>query len=596
MTVEIGLVFAVLGVAIVLFVTELLRVDVVAILVMISLPWLGLLEPREAFSGLASNAVIAVIGVMILGYGVDKSGVMNRIVVPIIKLAGNSEKKLLGMVSSVVGVFSAFVQNIGAAALFLPALMRISKKTDIPSSRLIMPVGFAAILGGTLSMVGSGPLIILNDLLRQGGLKPFGLFSVTPIGIILLAAGILYFLFLGKWVLPSKKPGKQDGSLQQELIETLDLPSTLYEITIPENSNFVGKTREEVQCWQKFGINLIAIAEGDEILYAPWRHTRFVGGQKLAVLGDKKGVEAFVNKFELILEDDLDEFKELQRGEEAGFAEVIIPPRSPIIGKTIRKIALRKNYNIEPIMLLSRMREERGDFSDQKLRAGDTLIIHGVWQYIRAMADRHRFVLATPVESGRIGKSKPILAMVCFLGAIALALSGLPLGLGLFSGAVAMILLGVVSIDEAYKAVDWRTVFLLAGLIPLGLAMDKTGAANFIANQIMQVLQGNHPIIILTAACVLSTLFSLFMSNVAAAVILVPLVISLAQLTGLDPRPLSLLVAVSAANSFILPTHQVNALLMSPGGYHNADYLKAGGIMTIIFIVIAVSFTYVFYM
>jgi di/tricarboxylate transporter len=244
---------------------------------------------------------------------------------------------------------------------------------------------------------------------------------------------------------------------------------------------------------------------------------------------------------------------------------------------------------------LSGAREERGDFSDQALQPGDALILHGRWEDIKVMGDNRNFVLVTPIETEAAGKTKPATATLCFLGAIVLILSGVPLSLGLLSGALAMIILNIVPIDEAYKAVDWRTVFLLAGLIPLGIAMEKTGAASYVANRMILPLQGSHPLLILIAIAALATLFTLFMSNVAATVVLVPLVMIIGGMTGISPRALALLVAVCASNSFILPTHQVNALLMAPGGYHNADYFKAGGILTIFFIVIAVGLIYLLY-
>lgn len=207
MTPEIALVLTVLAVTVFLFVTEALRVDVIAILIMLALGWLQLVTPQQAFSGLASNAVVSIIAVMILGYGVDRSGLMNRVIKPIMRFAGRSEPRLIGTVSGVVGGISAFMQNVGAAALFLPAMLRIAKQTHIPVSRLLMPMGFAAILGGTLSMVGSSPLIILNDLMQAGGQEKFGLFSVTPLGLVLLGAGIVYFMLAGKYVLPAKTGG-----------------------------------------------------------------------------------------------------------------------------------------------------------------------------------------------------------------------------------------------------------------------------------------------------------------------------------------------------------------------------------------------------
>ncbi len=594
MTPEIILVLAVLVVTVILFVTEAFRVDIIAILVMVTLPWLGLITPVEAFSGLASNAVVAIIAVMILSYGVGRSGVMNRITRQIINVAGKSERRLIGLVAAAVGLISSFMQNIGAVALFLPAVMRISKKMRIPVSRLLMPLGFAGILGGTLTMVGSGPLIILNDLLRQGGQEPFGLFGVTPIGIVLLTAGIVYFLTLGKRVFPESKGG-EIISPQQELIETWDLPSTIFHCVIPPDSPLIGKTREEAQIWARYTINLLALTEGKELLYAPWRYTRFVAGQELAVLGTQRDLERFIADFRLEVTTASPQFEALRSGEVAGFAELIIPPRAPVAGKTMRKLAIRKTYGVEPIMLLSGVREEREDFSDRILEPGDAMIIHGHWENIKAMADNRNFVLVTPIETEAAGKSRPTAASLCFLGAIALILLGVPLALGLLSGALAMIILRIVPIDEAYKAVDWRTVFLLAGLIPLGIAMEKTGAASLVATRMISPLQGSHPLLILVAIAALTTLFSLFMSNVAATVVLVPLVLIIGDVAQISPRALALLVAVCAANSFVLPTHQVNALLMAPGGYHNADYLKAGGILTIIFIVIAVGLIYLLY-
>ena len=595
MTPEILLVLAVLVVTIILFATEAFRVDVIAILIMVTLPWLGLITPTEALSGLASNAVVAIIAVMILSYGVGRSGVMDRIARPIIRVAGRSEKRLIGLVAAAVGLISSFMQNIGAVALFLPAVMRISRNMRIPISRLLMPLGFAGILGGTLTMVGSGPLIVLNDLLKQGGQEPFGLFGVTPVGIALLSAGVLYFLVLGRFVLPVVSTEREPPSPQQEMIETWRLPSTISHAIIPPGSPLIGKTREETALWMRYHIILLALTEGDELLYAPWRYTRFIEGQELALLGTESDIERFIADFRLQVAPASPQFEALRSGEVAGFAELIIPPRAPVASKTMRELALRKTYGVEPIMLLSGVREEREDFSDRVLEPGDAMILHGRWENIKAMADNRNFVLVTPIETEAAGKSRPVAAALCFLGAIMLILLGVPLALGLLSGALAMILLRVVPIDEAYRAIDWRTVFLLAGLIPLGIAMEKTGAASYLAHQLIVPLQGGHPLLILAAVAALATLFTLVMSNVAATVVLVPLVMIIGSLAAINPRALALLVAVCASNSFILPTHQVNALLMAPGGYHTADYLKAGGLLTIIFIVIAVGLIYLWY-
>lgn len=595
MTPEIALVLAVLAVTVFLFVTEALRVDVIAILVMLALGWLQLVTPQQAFSGLASNAVVSIIAVMILGYGVDHSGLMNRVIKPIMRFAGKSEPRLIGAVSGVVGGISAFMQNVGAAALFLPAMLRIAKRTHIPASRLLMPMGFAAILGGTLSMVGSSPLIILNDLMQAGGQEKFGLFSVTPLGLILLGAGIAYFMLAGKFVLPAKTGEDTSEKQQRELIDSWQLPTLIHELRVPPASALIGKTREETGMETGYRLHLIALADEDEILYAPWRHAHFAAGQVLAVIGEHDDVKRFSTEWGLELHETVERFEALQNPTAAGYAELFVAPRSSLAGKSIRDISFRRLYKVEPLLLLSGGEADRGDFSDRPLHPGDTLVVHGRWSELKALARDRDFVVATPVEAEDIDESKAWFAGLCFAGAIGLALSGATLSMALMSGALAMILLRVISIDDAYRSIDWRTVFLLAGLIPLGVAMEKTGAASYVAHQMMLVLTGGHTLLILLAIATLTTLFSLFMSNVAATVLLVPLVIELSALAGIDPRGAVLLVGVSASNSFILPTHQVNALLMGPGGYRNADYMRAGGGMTLLFLGIAVGYIYLFH-
>jgi di/tricarboxylate transporter len=456
-------------------------------------------------------------------------------------------------------------------------------------------MGFAVILGGTLTMVGSGPLIILNDLLKQDKLEKLGFFSVTPVGLVLTIAGIGYFLVFRRAVLPEREcPARTNN--QQKLIENWHLPQGVHYAAIPPGSRIAGLTREETGLGTAYALNLLAILESRSVLHAPWRFSRFAAGQTLVLLGRREDAGRFARDFGLEAAGDREDVQDLLSKLGSGFAEIIIPSRSRYAGRTLREMAMRRNFAVEPIALLSGDGEPMHDFSDRVFKAGDTFVVFGRWENIRAMDDQRDFVVSTSIEEAAAGIPRPLQALLCFAGAIVLILAGFSISLALFSGALAMVLLRVISIDDAYGAVDWRTVFLLAGLIPLGIAMDKTGAAAYLAGQLMQVLQGHHPLFLLAAVAVLTTVFSLFMSNVAAAVLLVPLVIKMAQLASLDPRMLALLVAVCASNSFLLPTHQVNALLMGPGGYRNSDFLRAGGIMTVLFLGLAVGTFYLFYL
>ena len=590
-------VLTVLIATVVALVFEVVRIDVIALVCMLALGWTGVLTPQETLLGFSSNAVIAMIAVMILGKGIAKTGIMDRFSRAVLEKVGTKKTSVIGVMSLSVGMLSGLIQNIGAAALFLPGILNISRREKIPASALIMPIGFAAILGGTLSMVGSGPLILINDLLRSADLAPYGLFSVTPVGIVLLLSGIGFFFVFGTFVLPRSETPGESVSEQDKLIEALHLPHRIWHYAIPKGSALAGKTTEQSGVWGKFNLNILGISHGREAEYAPWREAKFEAGQEMALLGDEENVKKFASAYNLIHQKQADQFSSLNDPKRAGFAEVIIPPRSEMMGQTIRRFSLRKRYAVEPVMMFSKGEEIRGDFSDRLILPGDTMVVYGLWENISDLKTSSDFVVATPftVETKQ-NPSKIWVAALCFLCAIGLAMTGAPISLAFFTGAIAMILTRVLTIQEAYLAIEWKVVFLLAGLIPLGVAMQKTGTAAFLAENVMSLVQGGHPALILLTVAVLSTLFSLFMSNVGAIVVLAPLVMSMAHIGGLDPRPLALMAAVCAANSFILPTHQVNAFLMSSGGYRNADYFKAGGAMTLLFLIVVVPVFYFFYL
>jgi di/tricarboxylate transporter len=589
-------VFIILIATVALLISEIVRIDVVAILCMLSLCWTGVLTPQEALSGFSSNAVIAMMAVMILGHGISKTGAMDQFSRAVLRKVGTNNSRIIGLMSLSVGSLSGFIQNIGAAALFLPGILNISRRGKIPASALIMPIGFATILGGNISMVGSGPLILINDLLRNASLEPYSLFTVTPVGLLLLLSGIVFFLLLGRYALPKTETPGESVSEQEKLINALHLPFDIRQYSISPESPLIGKTTEQSGVWNTFRLNILGISRGRDVEYAPWRETRFEAGQELALLGNEEDIQRFVSEFRLEPIEQSGRFASLTDSDRSGFAEVIIPPRSGMVGQSIRMYSLRKRHAVEPVMLFSRGEEVRGDFSDHKTGPGDTIIVHGLWDKLNDLRSDANFVVATPFDVEKKYPSKTWAALLCFAAAIGLALAGFPISVAFFTGATAMVLIRVLDMQEAYQAIEWKVVFLLAGLIPLGVAMQKTGAAALLAEQVMTVVQGRHPLFLVLTVAVISTLFSLFMSNVGAIVVLAPLVMNMAQIGGFDPRPLALMAAVCAGNSFVLPTHQVNALMMSAGGYRNADYIKAGGGMTLLFIFVVVTIFYLFYL
>ena len=609
LTFEMVVVLIVIAVTIGLFVSEIVRVDVAAFSIMVLLGLLtavpgldGLVDVRQLFNGFSSNAVISIIAVMIIGAGLDRTGAMSTVATWITRVGGATESRIILLISSVVGVISSFMQNVGAAALFLPVVSRVSARTGLPMSRLLMPMGFCAILGGTMTMVGSSPLILLNDLLISINettsdavqMETFSLFSVTPIGVGLVLTGLLYFIIFGRFVLPSSNRD-DTGTAQSTLAyfnATYGLDGIIHEIDVPHGSLLAGHTMGDLQT--AFNVQVIATAFQGRTYTAPPRDIMIEAPAKLAIIADARAIADFKEAFDLPEASELETFAESLHPGKAGIAEVVIPPGSSVIGKNMRDLWLRKVYGLSPLIIYrggETLTQDNCDFGGMPLEAGDTLVCHTPWEaLVRLEKDRDFVVVTTDFPHEDLRPKKIGWALTFFAIAITLVLfSDLRLSLCLLVGAVGMILSKVLTIDEAYGAVSWQTVFLLASLIPLGQAVQATGTAGWIADQVLYVMDGMPLWVLQAAIAVLATFFTLVMSNVGATVLLVPLAVNIALGAGADPALFALTVAISTSNSFLIPTHQVNALIMGPGGYRVIDFMRAGGIMTILFLVVSLS-------
>lgn len=613
-TTEMGVVLGLLAFTVFLFVSEIIRIDLAALLVLVTVGILSyfpgletLADVNHLFDGFASNAVISIIAVMIVGAGLDRTGIMNKVAAMILKHGGSSETRVLPIVSGTVGFISSFLQNVGAAALFLPVVSRISVRSGIPLSRLLMPMGFCAILGGTMTMVGSSPLILLNDLILTANeglpddlkMEPFGLFSVAPIGAALIATGILYFLVLGRRVLPGSSDPIEpvSGKGTTEYLERVyGLHAQVFEVDVPADSPLVGEILADIN--NDNNIYIISTFYRGKASMIQILTAEIAAPCRLAFIGSDEAVHDFARRYELTVRPDLDVFIEEFAQTNAGVAELVIPPDSKLIGKSPRDILLRKTYGLGLMAIhrgeetLSHVKTEDHEATQIGLvpfQAGDMLVAHTRWDNLtRLKRDRDFIVVTADFPQEELRPHKVNWALFFFLVSLSLILfTEVRLSLCLLTGAVGMLLSRVLSIDEAYRAVGWNTVFLLASLIPLGQAVQNTGTAAWIAQQILIVLDG-WPIWSLQAGvAVLATVFSLVMSNVGATVLLVPLSVSIAVAAGASPALFALTVAISTSNSFIIPTHQVNALIMGPAGYKVMDFVKSGGIMTILFLLVS---------
>jgi len=600
LTSDMMLVLAVLGITIALFVFEVVRVDVVALSVMVLLGLLGLVPSDQLFNGFASNAVISIIAVMILGAGLDRTGVMTVVAAFILRIGGKTTNKIIPLISGTVGGISSLMQNVGATALFLPVVSRISVRTEIPLSRLLMPMGFCAILGGTITMVGSSPLILLNDLisasnasLPQGAetLGHFELFDVAPVGLALLAAGILYFLTIGKWLLPDNRAESSGAPARTKtyFIDTYGIEGDVYELLVTVDSPLVGMRVGDAEKLEG-APRLLAIRNVDAPRMAPPSDEMIWVGTILGVMGTRDTVGRFALDYHCRLQPRVKTFDGLFNPSRAGIAEVVLPPGSTMIGQSIGEARLRKRYGISVLAVNRRGNIINQNVREQVLEAGDCLVSHSTWRDLSELQRERKFIVATDIPKEEQRPQKVGHALAFFALSIGMIMfTDFRLSIALLVGALGMVLTNVLSMDEAYNSVSWKTVFLVASLIPIGLAMELTGTATWIAQQAM-VLLGNMPdIAVQIVIAVLATVFSLVMSNVGATTILVPIAISIALATGANPTMYALIVALSTSNAFILPTHQVNALIIGPGGYRVADFVRVGSLMSLIFLAVMLS-------
>ncbi len=611
--VEIAVVLGILLLTVFLFAFEVVGVDVAAVSVMVMLgllssfsDLLGLAQPlvptADLFRGFSSNAVMSIVAVMIIGAGLDKTGLMGKVAGTILKLAGRTEARVIPAISGTVGFISSFMQNVGAAALFLPVVSRISARTGLPMSRLLMPMGFCAILGGTITMVGSSPLILLNDLIltsnqglpAQHQMETWSLFSVTPIGAALLAGGIAYFVLAGRFVLPGGKHEDlaQATNTMRYFQDLYGLDYVMYEVVVPAGSPLVGKLIDEVE--RDYKLRVVAAQRGgDDLRIGPGGLARDIGIEAdnvLGILSAPGRVEAFVSANGLQLREEPETFAESLAPTKAGIAEVVIRPGSALIGKSARDVWMRKTYGLAMVALHrggKTLREGDG-IRDMPLLAGDALIVHTTWQALAHLERDRNFVVVTTEYPHEELRPHKVIAALAFFGIslFMVLFTDVRLSIALMTGAIGMIVSGVLRIEEAYQAVSWKSVFLLASLIPLGLAVETSGTAAWIAQQTLSLLGGVPTWVLQLAIAVLATFFTLVMSNVGATVLLVPLAVNIAIGAGANPAVFALTVALATSNSFFLPTHQVNALIMGPGGYRVADFMKAGGVMTVLFLAV----------
>lgn len=600
MTTEIALVLAILGAAIVLFSSEKLRVDVISMLVLLSLLLSGLVDIDEAFSGFSSPAVITVWAIYIVSAGLFRTGVADFIGQRVLSVAGAREPRLIGVIMLTVGIMSAFMNNIGATAVLLPAVTSIARRTKVSISKLLIPLSFGSLLGGVTTLIGTPPNLLVSNALREAGLRPFSLFDYTPMGLIIMFSSAAYMVLIGRHLLPERKA-------TADLTESYQVRDYLTEVRVLPGSPLVGKTRIESRLGQEFDLNILArigdqrgltgrakqrLSTSSRRRLTLRRDERIQEGDILIVRGNLDTILSIKEAQGLEIVPDVELSDAELTTDNVAVAEVLIPTRSELVGKTLKEVAFRDKYNLTVLGLWRHGELLRRKLADAPLEFADVLLIQGRRQHINVLRTDPDFLLLEPVELNTRRTHKAPLALGIFsimLGSV--ILGWLHISAAAVLGSILMVLTRCLTMEEAYESIEWKSVFLIAGMLPMGIAMDKTGTARFLADQIVSAVGGLGPQMIMIGLFILTTIITEFMSNAAAAVLVAPIAISTALGLGADPRAFVMGVGMAASNSFLFPIgHQANVLVFGPGGYRFFDFTKVGLPLTLLIWVLMILF------
>ncbi|MDR2012738.1 MAG: SLC13 family permease [Rhodanobacter sp.] len=598
LTTNMTLVFALLAFTVLMLVLEWIRADLVALLVIVVIGITRLLPVEQLFEGFAGNAVISLIAVMIMGAGLDRTGMLNKAASFILRMAGGVESRISLFVNAMVGSLSSVVQSQALSALFLPVVGRISSRTGLPLKRLLLPMACMILCGTNITMISNSPLILLNDLIANANrnlppgaqtIQTFTLFAIAPVGIPLLLCGLIYFALFTRKLLPGEENRQKvtSGRTETYFAETYGIDGDVIELIVTVDSLLVGMSVSEIE--QLRGAPLIlALKTGNEARLAPPGDQMIWVGSVLGVLGKREAVSDFANTQLCQVQPRLRNFGNLFNPNRAGIAEVVIPPNSHWVKRSVSELRVRKTHGISVLAVNRGDQVFREDVRQVTLRAGDTLVMHGFWRDLAQAAESHDFVVVTdyPKDEQRPGKIWHAAAF--FALALGLGLfTDIKLSIAMLAGAVGMLLTGVLNMDEAYDAINWKTIFTLACLIPLGWAMDSTGAAAWIAQEVLHYLGAWPQWALQTVIAVLTLFLAQIVSNVGATVMMVPMAINVALASGGNPAAYALVVAISTANAFIIPfANPVIMIVTGPGGYRVRDFLRVGIPLTVLMLAV----------
>jgi di/tricarboxylate transporter len=586
---EILLTLGIAAGALALFAWNRVRMDVVGIIVMATLMVTGLVSPQQGVSGFANEAMLTVAAMFVLSAGLVRTGAIDALGRWIARLAGKSEGRLLAISMLLVIPLSAFINNTPVVVVMIPMILGITRQTGIAPSRIFMPISFASQMGGTLTLIGTSTNLLVAGLVLELGLDRIGLFDITPPALVLTAVGVLYLLTVGHWLTPTRSP-------PTDLIASYELREYLTGLIVEPDSPLAGRTLRESRFGEQHGLQVIGIEREGERISSPRGGAHLQTDDLLLVRGKIADIARITETEHLRIAGtrpdlplDATEAPESAAGSNERLAEVIVPPRSPVVGHTLRGLNFRGRYGV-PVLGIQRHGEPlHAALGDIELAAGDVLLVQANDRHLRQLHRGRDLALLGPVDLPRRRRRKikiavPILAAVVLLAAFDVT----TILLAAILGAIAMFLTGCITPEEAYVEVDWMVLVLLGSIIPLGIAMQNTGTAQLIAWAIVQLTEPFGLYGLLAAVYLATSLLTEVISNNATAVVLTPIAIGVASAAGISPLPLVVAVMLAASNSFLTPVgYQTNTFIYGPGGYRFLDFVRVGGPLNVLLIVTA---------
>ena len=599
-----GITLIILALSAFFFVNGKIRSDVVALCALVLLILCGILTPEEALSGFSNSIVIMMVGLFVVGGAIFQTGLAKMISSKILQLAGKSELKLFILIMLVTSAIGAFVSNTGTVALMLPIVVSMAVSAKVSPSRYLMPLAFASSMGGMATLIGTPPNLVIQNTLLEAGLDGLSFFSFTPVGIICVLVGIIVLIPLSRMFLVKKEEKKAEKKSRNKSVKDLayeyQIAQNLFRVGVKENSVIRGKTLAELNVTGRYNVTILEIRREaksqnpfmktiDQELAGP--NTSLQAGDVLYILGVFSQVELLTGENNLeLLDTHIEEVsekkthREMEFGE-IGIAEVLLMPNSQLINRAVKDSGFREKYNINVLGIQRGGKYLLQDLKDEKMHAGDALLVQGTWNNIARLneAQSEWVVVGQPLaEAAKVtlDHKAPIAAMIMLLMIVTMVFDFIPVPpvAAVIVAALLMVLTGCLrNVEDAYKTINWESIVLIAAMLPMSLALEKTGASTMISSSLVSHLGSYGPIILLAGIYFTTSLLTMFISNTATAVLLAPIALKAAIDTGVSPYPFLFAVTVAASMCFASPfSTPPNALVMSAGKYTFMDYVKVG--------------------